>query len=63
MINSHDKMKKKNWILFSIGMSLFILGFIFLYFVGSKPEGLLGFMSPLTVFFGIVTITFSFVLN
>lgn len=53
-------MNKKNWKLFFIGLFLFLLGFLFLYFVGSRPEGILGLLSPLTVLAGIIVITFSF---
>ncbi len=60
MINSKDRMNKKNWKLFFIGLFLFLLGFLFLYFVGSRPEGVLGFISPITVLAGTIVITFSF---
>ncbi len=60
MINSKDRMNKKNWQFFSIGLFLFLLGFLFLYLVGSNPEGMLGFISPVTVLAGIIVITFSF---
>ncbi len=53
-------MNKRNWKIFSVGLFLFLLGFLFLYLVGNKPEGILGFISPVTVLAGTIIITLSF---
>lgn len=56
-------MKKKNWLIFSLGLILFVLGFVLLAFVGKKPEGVLGLVSPLTVLCGVIVITLGFLKN
>ncbi len=61
MINTKDKLSKRNTLIFIVAILIFALSFLFIYLIGSKPEGFLGFLAPITMLVGIVGIVYALV--
>ena len=60
MINNNDKISKKNGVILAIGLIIFAVSFLFIYLVGDKPEGFMGFLAPFTMLIGIIVLVIGF---
>lgn len=60
MINNKDKISKKNALILAIGLIIFAVSFLFIYFVGDAPEGFMGFLAPFTMLIGIIVLVIGF---
>lgn len=60
MINNHDKISKNNAFIIAIGLIIFALSFLFIYMVGDRPEGFMGFLAPFTMLIGIIVLVIGF---
>lgn len=58
MININDKLNKRSITLFIIGIVLFLLSFLLIYFIGQNPEGIIGFLAPITMLISIIVIVY-----
>ena len=45
-MSSFGEMSRKNWLIVAIGFAVFIMGFVFLSFVGRDYHGFKGFIAP-----------------